>query len=186
MKGIEDILNLVCKNFDENSIDYVIVGGFAAIFYGNPRTTMDLDVVIQISEDTDIETVVKFFKKNGFFADTGDMIAAFKEHSHCTVEYKETMFRVDIKGVYNEMDKRTIKNKIKTDFHGKTIYIASPEDTIINKLLCAREQDIKDALGIYARQMGKLDENYIEKEAKKQGVYVQFSEIKEKIKIFKF
>jgi len=185
MKGIEEILKLVCKNFDENNIDYVIVGGFAAIFYGNPRTTMDLDVVIQIGENTGIEKVVKFFKENGFFADTNDMIDAFKEHSHCTVEFKETMFRVDIKGVYNEMDKRTIKNKIKTDFHGTTIYIASAEDTIINKLLCAREQDIKDALGIYARQIGKLDENYLEKEAKRRGVYDKFSEIKEKVKFFK-
>ena len=60
------------------------------------------------------------------------------------------------------------------------------KDTIINKLLCAREQDIKDAPGIYARQAGKLDENYLEKEAKKQGVYDKFSEIKEKVSKFVF
>ena len=150
MKGIEKILRLVCKNFDENNIDYVIVGGFAAIFYGNPRTTMDLDVVMQIKE-IDIEKVVKFFKENGFFADTEDMSAAFKERSHCTVEYKGTMFRIDIKGVYDEMDRRTIKNKVKADFHGTKMYIASPEDTIINKLIFARERDIMDAMGIYAR-----------------------------------
>jgi len=180
VKGIEKILRLVCKNFDENNIDYVIVGGFAAIFYGNPRTTMDLDVVMQIKE-IDIEKVVKFFKENGFFADTEDMSAAFKERSHCTVEYKGTMFRIDIKGVYDEMDRRTIKNKVKADFHGTKMYIASPEDTIINKLIFARERDIMDAMGIYARQMGKLDEKYLEKEAKKRGVYDKLSEIKEKV-----
>lgn len=181
MKGVETILKLVCKNFNDNDIEYAIVGGFAAIFYGNPRTTMDLDVVMQINEK-DIEKVVDFFKENGFFADAGDMIAAFKEHSHCTVEYKETMFRVDIKGVYNERDKRTIRNKLKVNFHGTTIYIASPEDTIINKLIFAREQDLKDAIGIYVRQKGKLNKNYIEEEAKKKGIYDKFLKIKEKVK----
>jgi len=139
------------------------LSGFVVIFYGNPRTTMDLDVVMQISHDnlSYIEKIVKFFKENGFFADTENMQNAFREHSHCTVEYKETMFRIDIKGVYNEMDKRTIANKREVKFRGTKIYIASPEDTILNKLIFAREQDINDVLGIYARQKENLNEKYL-------------------------
>ncbi len=90
------------------------------------------------------------------------MTDAFKEHSYCTIEHKKTMFRIDIKGVYGEMDKRTIANKREINFQGIKMYVASPEDTIINKLIFAREQDIKDAIGIYVRQAGKLDEKYIE------------------------
>jgi len=182
MYGIEEILKLVCKNFNDNNIDYVIVGGFTVIFYGNPRTTMDLDIVMQIPKNTDISAVVKFFKENGFFASEEDMKCAFAEKSNSTVEYKETMFRIDIKGVYDEMGKRTIKNKRGVDFHGTRIYLASPEDTIINKLLCAREHDIRDAIGIYVRQTGKLDEKYLQEFAKKQGVYDELLKIKEKIK----
>jgi len=153
MYGIEEILKLVCKNFNDNNIDYVIVGGFTVIFYGNPRTTMDLDIVMQIPKNTDISAVVKFFKENGFFASEEDMKCAFAEKSNSTVEYKETMFRIDIKGVYDEMGKRTIKNN-----------------------------DIRDAIGIYVRQTGKLDEKYLQEFAKKQGVYDELLKIKEKIK----
>lgn len=161
MQGIEKILKLVCKNFNDNNIDYVIVGGFAVIFYGNPRTTMDLGAVMQIPRNADIKQIVGFFKENEFFASAEDMSFAFAEKSRCTVEHKKTMFRIDIKGVYNEMDKRTIQNKKAVDFQGTKIHTASPEDTIINKLIFAREHDLKDALGIYARQSGKLDEEYL-------------------------
>ncbi len=145
MRTIEQILDIVCEFLNKNSIDYVIVGGFAVLFYGNPRTTMDIDYVIQL-EDENIPLLIKFLKENDFHADEYDMHAALKEKSHCTVEDKETMFRLDIKGVYTEMDERALRNKRMIEFNDIPIWIASPEDTIVNKLVFAREQDIKDAL----------------------------------------
>lgn len=179
MRTIEQILNTVCEFMNKNSIDYVIVGGFAVLFYGNPRTTMDIDYVIQL-EDENIPVLVKFLQENDFHADEYDMRAAFEEKSHCTVEDKDTMFRLDIKGVYNEMDERTLRNKRKVDLNDIAIWIASPEDTIVNKLVFAREQDIKDALGILVRQYDVLDIVYLEKTTKNIGVYESLKELREK------
>ena len=58
--------------------------------------------------------------------------------------------------------------------------IASPEDTIVNKLVFAREQDIKDALGIFVRQYDSLDKDYLEETAKKIGVYDMLKELRKK------
>lgn len=173
MRTIDEILKLVCNFLNENNIDNVIVGGFAVLFYGNPRTTMDIDYVIQLV-DEDIPILIKFLQENGFYADEDDMRAALKEKSHCTVEDKETMFRLDIKGVYSEMDERVLRNKRKLKFNDTTVYLASPEDTIANKLLFGREQDLEDALGIYVRQYGTLDMEYLEGICKKTGVYDAF------------
>jgi hypothetical protein len=57
LRKIEDILKLVSEFLNENGIEYVIVGGMAVLFYGNPRTTMDIDYVIQIV-DKDIPVLV--------------------------------------------------------------------------------------------------------------------------------
>lgn len=179
MRTIEQILDLVCEFLNKNSIDYVIVGGFAVLFYGNPRTTMDIDYVIQL-EDENIPVLVKFLKENGFHADEYDMRAALKEKSHCTVEDKDTMFRLDIKGVYSEMDERALRNKRKVDLNDIAIWIASPEDTIVNKLVFAREQDIKDALGILVRQYDTLDMDYLEKTTKSIGVNDILKDLKKK------
>jgi hypothetical protein len=64
MRTIEQILDIVCDFLNKNSIDYVIVGGFAVLFYGNPRTTMDIDYVIQL-EDDNIPVLAKFLQENG-------------------------------------------------------------------------------------------------------------------------
>ncbi len=179
MRTIEHILDIVCEFLNKNSIDYVIVGGFAVLFYGNPRTTMDIDYVIQL-EDENIPVLIEFLQENGFHADEYDMRAALREKSHCTVEDKDTMFRLDIKGVYTEMDERTLRNKRKVDLNDIAIWIASPEDTIVNKLVFAREQDVKDALGILVRQYDVLDIGYLENTAKKIGVYDSLRELREK------
>ena len=169
MRTIDEILNLVCIFLNKHDIDYVIVGGFAVLFYGNPRTTMDIDYVIQLN-DENIPELIKFLQENGFHADEYDMRTAIKEKSHCTVEDKETMFRLDIKGVYSEMDERALRNKRKVEINDIAIWIASPEDTIANKLVFAREQDINDALGVYVRQYELLDMDYLENTAKRIGI----------------
>lgn len=179
MRKIEEILKLVCNFLNESNVEYVIVGGMAVLFYGNPRTTMDIDYVIQLT-DKDIPILVKFLQENGFYADEYDMRAALEEKSHCTVEDKETMFRLDIKGIYSEMDERVLRNKKRIELNGITIYIASPEDTIANKLLFSREQDIKDALGIYARQYNILKMEYLTDICKKIGVYDTLLDLKKR------
>ncbi|MDO9097827.1 MAG: hypothetical protein Q7U60_06885, partial [Candidatus Methanoperedens sp.] len=135
--------------------------------------------VIQL-DDENIPVLIKFLQENGFHADEYDMRAALKEKSHCTVEDKETMFRLDIKGVYSEMDERTLRNKRSVKLDETKVWIASPEDTIVNKLVFAREQDIKDALGIFVRQYGSLDIEYLESTAKKIGVHDALMDLKYK------
>jgi hypothetical protein len=133
-----------------------------------------------------LDLVCEFLKENGFHADEYDMRAALKEKSHCTVEDKDTMFRLDIKGVYSEMDERALRNKRKVDLNDIAIWIATPEDTIVNKLVFAREQDIKDALGILVRQYDALDIGYLENTAKKIGVYDSLRELREKYESRKY
>ncbi len=127
-----------------------------------------------------LDLVCEFLKENGFHADEYDMRAALKEKSHCTVEDKDTMFRLDIKGVYSEMDERALRNKRKVDLNDIAIWIATPEDTIVNKLVFAREQDIKDALGILVREYDTLDMDYLEKTTKSIGVNDILKDLKKK------
>ncbi|MEW6592623.1 MAG: DUF6036 family nucleotidyltransferase [Candidatus Hadarchaeota archaeon] len=167
----------MCGFLDKEKIDYVMVGGMVVNFHGLPRTTMDVDLILQI-EEKNILKLVEFLKRNDFFASTGDLNAALREKSHCTVQDKKSMFRLDIKGVYNEMDKRTFKNRKSFRYKGTKIYIASAEDTIANKLVFGSEQDLKDAEGIFIRQLGKLDMKYLERICVEMGVGKELAGLK--------
>lgn len=43
-------LNLLLKILNENNLDFVIVGGFAAIVHGASQVTKDLDICVALSE----------------------------------------------------------------------------------------------------------------------------------------
>jgi len=177
---MKEVIKRVCSYLNKENIEYVLVGGLAVIMYGEPRMTMNLDIVLKIPEDK-IEGLVEFLKKEDFFADKEDIKMAFDEKSHCTVQDKKSMIRLDIKGVYSEREMESIKDKIPFDYEGERIYLASLEDTIANKLLFGREQDIKDAEGIYARQMEKRDMEKLERKCKSLGVYEEFTDMKNRV-----
>jgi len=177
---MKEVIKLVCSYLNGENIDYVLVGGLAVIMYGEPRMTMDLDMVLKIPEDK-IEGLVEFLNKNDFFADKEDIVMAFGEKSHCTVQDKNSAIRLDIKGVYGEREMGSIKDRIPFDYEGEKIYLASLEDTIANKLYFKREQDIKDAESIYARQLKNLNTEKLEQKCKKLEVYEEFLEMKKRV-----
>jgi len=178
---MDEILSLVCGFLEDASIDYVLVGGLAVNFYGLPRTTMDIDIILQI-EEGEILKLIEFLKRNDFFANAEDLKNALKEKSHFTVQDKKSMIRLDLKGIYSEMDRRTLERRRSFEYRGTKIYIASAEDTIANKLVFGGEQDLKDAEGILIRQAGKLDMEYLEKICGEIGVEGELAELRKRAK----
>ncbi len=177
MKKIKEVLETTTEYLNRKDIDYVLVGGIAVIVYGNPRTTVDLDLIVQMDEE-DIEDFASYLRKEGFFCDPSDMREAFRNRTHFSAEEKGSLFRLDIKGVYDSGARRTLKNRKKVEYDGIIMYVASPEDTISHKLLYGSEQDIEDAESIYVRQDDKLDQDYLEKVCEEMGVGEELEEIK--------
>jgi len=180
MRSLNEILKLVCTFLKEEKAVYVVVGGLAVLFYGIPRTTLDVDIIIGM-DLAGIKRFVGFLKENDFFADEEDIKRAFEEKSHLTIEDKSTMIRLDIKGIYSENDRLTLKRRRKVNLADFEFYVASPEDLIANKLLFGSEQDIKDAEGIYVRQFDNLDMAYLEERCKNLDVYEEFLVMKRRV-----
>ncbi|MEA2054815.1 MAG: DUF6036 family nucleotidyltransferase [Candidatus Thermoplasmatota archaeon] len=179
-RGIDDILFLICDFLNKNDVAYVVVGGIAILFYGNPRTTMDIDIILQLNE-RDIRNLVHFLEKKDFVVSEEDLRNALKEKSHCTILDKLSILRLDVKGIYTWSDQMTLERRKAVEWRGTVIYIASPEDIIANKLYFGSEQDIKDAESIYVRQLKKLDMKYLEERCGSLNVHNEFMEIKERV-----
>ena len=47
-----DFLKRLLGKFSESGIDFMVVGSVAASFHGHPRTTMDIDAVVEGDEET--------------------------------------------------------------------------------------------------------------------------------------
>jgi hypothetical protein len=180
MRSMNEVLKLVCTFLNGEEVEYVVVGGLAVLFYGIPRTTIDIDLIIA-ADMAETKQFVEFLKANDFFADEEDIKAALEEKSHATIEDKTSLVRLDIKGVYSENDLITLKRRGKVSLVDFEFYVASPEDMIANKLLFGSEQDIKDAEGIYVRQFDNLDMGYLAERCKKLDVVEELSAMKRRV-----
>jgi hypothetical protein len=169
MEEFPEILQLVCAYLNENEIDYVIVGGVAVMYHGVPRTTVDIDFILELKDER-ISAFVEFLNSKGFAASTEDIRVALKEKSHSTSFYKKSLLRLDIQGVNSEFDKSTLERAISVDMFGTSILIGSAEDTLVNKILFQGEQDLRDALGILKRNHENLDFEYIRSTCNMLGI----------------
>ena len=134
----EELLRL----FEENSVAYMIVGGYAVAFHGYPRFTKDIDIFFQ-SETENIRRLKEALFSFGFaqdalpdrlFTEKGNIIKFGIEPIRVDllnkidgVEFEETALRA-VRGQYGEVE---------VSFIGK-------DDLIANKEASGRAQDIAD------------------------------------------
>ena len=175
MEEFPEILQLVCEFLNENKIEYAIVGGVAVMYHGVPRTTVDIDIILQI-EDKQILTFTEFLNSRGFSSSATDIRAAFAEKSHSTSFFKDTLLRLDIQGVNSAFDKMTLDRAIEVNLFGTLVRIGSIEDTFVNKILFQGEQDLRDALGILNRNSESLDFEYIRATCEMLGILEQLEQ----------
>lgn len=170
----------LAKVLKENKIEYVIVGALAVCSWGNVRTTRNVDVILSLKAQS-IKKLVNALKKKDFWVNEEDIKDALGEKSHFTIFDNLSEYHIDATGVYNENHLQTLKNRKKIKIDGIMCYIASAEDTIASKLLFGSEQDIKDAEGIYVRQHGKLNLDYLKNRCRKLNVHDDFLALKERV-----
>lgn len=146
-----DILKLVAKRLNDAEIDYMLSGSVALTFYGRPRMTRDIDIVVMISL-REIDRFVKLFEED-FYIDRDMAADAVRNQSMFNIIHLETVIKVDFIIRKNheyrilEFDKRK-----KMKLEDQEISVVSLEDLIISKLYWAKdsfsEMQIKDIVSL--------------------------------------
>ncbi len=167
--NLESFIELVIECLEESNIEYVIIGGIASIKWGRPRTTSDVDVIIN-AEKEKIDSLVKVLEKNGFDYRTQDIIVAIQEKSLATVLHQNFPYKIDIQGIYEPLNERALKNRMYLKIFNRKAYLEKPEDLIIAKLKYGSETDFNDVKAILLRQKESLDGSYIQQFAQQEGV----------------
>ncbi len=150
-------------------VKHVFVGALAVAAFGVPRTTSDVDVIVDYRED-DAPRLAESFRRRKFQASADDLRDARAEGAHCTVHDTLSAFRVDIAPASRPRAKDAIRHLVTVHWRGSSFPIADPEHTIVMKLVYGSEQDVEDALGICVRQRKRLALGRMRQFAKRQGV----------------
>ena len=133
---------LFTRPLEEARFDYVVTGSIAAIVYGEPRLTHDLDVVIDIRE-SNIPKLIATFSGAEFYCPPADVIiveARREQRGHINLLHISTGFKADLylRG-RDPLHIWALQNAKELPFLGSQIRVAPPEYVIVRKLEFYRE-----------------------------------------------
>lgn len=174
MTPLQQAAKEICDFFNRQGWEYCVVGGLAAIRWGEPRTTEDIDLCLL----TGLAEERKFIEATlEHFAPRRPDAAEFAESARVLLISASNGVGIDIALGWTPFEQQMIHRA--ADFqlaHNLTIPFASPEDVVVTKALAGRPMDWHDVLRLLARQRGKLDWNYIHRELKQLCQLTEMSE----------
>jgi hypothetical protein len=154
---LEQILADVTRCLENHSVPYFIFGAVAAGLWGEPRYTLDIDLVVRLKEE-EFGGMIEGLRAEGLEVDPAAP----------AVLRRSGMLRVRGYGVAadlvlgeTEFDREALGRRRREFLFGIPVYIASPEDTILYKLISHRYQDLADIEKIVLRQGSRLDLPYL-------------------------
>jgi hypothetical protein len=126
----------VTQTLEELGILYAVGGSLASSLHGVMRSTLDVDIVADMRLEH-IQPLVAVLSKD-FYADDEMMRDAIEHHSSFNLIHYETAFKVDIfiqkLRAFDKMQLERRRASVITTDPEQSIYITSPEDTILAKL----------------------------------------------------
>jgi hypothetical protein len=142
-------------------IPYYITGGVAAITYGEPRTTRDLDMVLSIAPN-DIERLASILEQAGFYVPGVEDVKSGRMRT-LQITQMSSISRADLViAATDSYEQLKFQRRQLCPFpDGTEVYLASPEDVVINKLRWGErsqsEKQWRDVLGVMKVQQEALD-----------------------------
>ena len=165
---------------EQLSIRYYIGGSVASSAHGLPRTTIDVDIVVDLKH-TQVKTIVAALQ-SGFYIDADVIHTAIDNEATFNIVHLETFIKLDIfilkSAPYDQMVVlRSVKGTLAPDDSDELIVrFSSPEDIVLHKLYWFRlggeqsERQWRDLLGVLKVQTDNLDRDYMQQWAQQLGV----------------
>lgn len=166
MTGLLEVLKDVVSRFDKESIEYFLVGSMATMYYSRPRFTQDVDLVVRIKARR-VTQFENLFPIDEYYCPPQEVLRdEVSRKGSFNLIHQNSGIKVDIvldKATDFYISEFTRRKKVEVA-PGIEVYIASPEDLILNKLDFYREgQSEKHLLDIREILMAMtVDEAYID------------------------
>ena len=161
------------RRLNHANLSYLLTGSMASNFWGIPRTTHDLDFVVQLPPSS-VSKMVEAFSGE-FFLDEAAVHAASRPPNQFNAIDKRSTLKVDF-WMLGQMpfEREMFSRRTRQSLFGEVAWIGTAEDVLLHKLywnqMTPSVRQLGDAAGVAAVQAGKLDLAYMERWAKELGV----------------
>ncbi len=150
-------------------------GSIASSLAGEPRSTIDVDIVAALDE----QHIAAFVAALGdeFYVDGTALQRAVQTRGSTNLIHHATQFKVDIFiAGGTPLDAQQLARRLPVQLDGRTIHVHPPEDILLQKLRWFRlggevsDRQWRDVLAIVRTQGERLDRDYLIRHAGTLGV----------------
>jgi hypothetical protein len=168
----------VAEILESCGLRYLVGGSLASSMSGEPRSTLDVDIVVDMTA-ADVDRFVGALREE-FEVDEVAVARAVRERSSVNVFHAATAVKVDFfvlgSGALDE-EKMNRRQRVRVSTEPERyLYTYAPEDILLQKLRWFRsrgeisDRQWRDILGILLVQGGALDRAYLRDRARRSGL----------------
>ena len=95
MSELSELLGRIVQLLDDAGVPFMIAGSFASTAHGIPRTTQDVDIVIDPPDAQSLDTLVASMSPSAYYVDADAARDAFKRRSMFNVIDQASGWKVD-------------------------------------------------------------------------------------------
>ncbi|MDQ3417653.1 MAG: hypothetical protein M3541_02560 [Acidobacteriota bacterium] len=162
---------------DHCGIRYTIGGSLASSFSGEPRASIDVDIVVDLADDR-VDAFVAALGED-FYADAASIRRAVRSRSNVNLIHHASGVKVDLFIAGSSLELRQLERRRRAQVGwtpDRFVYMHSPEDILLQKLDWFRsggmvsDRQWRDVLSILIVQGNRLDEAYLRSVAAECGL----------------
>ncbi len=163
MTGDEATTSII-RALNAAGIPYMVVGSFSSNYYGIPRSTKDVDFVIDPGAATLANLVGQLGQ--GFIFDPQMSFETATATRFNVVKIRGTKFKIELFRLSDDVyDRERFRRRCSIKLPDCETFLPTAEDVIITKLRWAiqakRNKDIDDARDVIAVQANQIDWDYV-------------------------
>lgn len=166
---LSGLLARIMALLDAAGIPFMVAGSFASTAHGMPRTTQDLDLVIDPPGPAAVDALVRAMTKEQYYVDADAARDAMSRRSMFNVIDLASGWKIDLIVCKDRPFSRSeFARRAPITLLGVPVFVASAEDTVVAKLEWSKlaggsERQRRDVAGILATVGDAVDRGYVER-----------------------
>jgi len=172
-----DLPLVFLERLSRSGIRYMVTGSVAAILYGEPRMTHDVDLVVDLDEGR-LGEFTALFPVAEFYCPPVEVIRTEVRRAvrgHFNVIHRATGFKADIYPVGEDpLHRWAMERRHVESFKGVDIQVAPAEYVILRKLEFYREgggeRHVQDIRAMLASAGDQIDRSLLEEHIRRRGL----------------
>jgi hypothetical protein len=181
-----ELLRYLVEVLESLRAEYMIGGSQASMYYGEPRLTRDVDVIVSLRLEQ-LPALLQGFPPDEFYVDESAAREAVATSGQFNIIHPGSGLKIDVYlSPDTEYDRARLGRRQRLPLApGVDAYFVRPEDVILYKLRYHRQVEsgmhLRDVLGILRVSGPELDEHYIADWAGRLGLSSLWAEVRKQV-----